>query len=298
MDRLRAMLTFVTIADTGSLTAAARKLESSLPAVVRSLAAYEAHLRVRLFHRTTRRIALTDEGRRHLDNCRQLLGAVDDAEAALAAGAVEPSGLLTVTAPMLFGQMHVAPVITRLVQQHPLLRCRLLLMDRVVNLLEEGIDAGIRIGALDDSSLVALPIGRIRRVVVASPALLRSHGVPSHPRELLQAPCVRVVAHALDWGPFQDGKRQLRLDVRGRLEFNEIAPAVDACVAGAGFGTFLSYQVAPQVSAKKLRIVLEDFEPERPPIHVVYPHARLLPQRTRVFIDAVRASLQPFAASA
>lgn len=294
MDTVRAMQTFVQIADAGSLTAAAQAMESSLPAVVRTLAAYEAHLRVRLFNRTTRRIALTEEGRRHLDSCRQILAAIHEAESALRADAAEPAGLLTVTAPVLFGQLHVAPAITRLAQAHPQLRCRVLLADRVVNLLEENVDVGVRIGALHDSSLVALRVGQIRRHVVASPALLRRHPAPAHPSALRQLPCVRVVGHAPGWGPFTDGKRQLRLEVSGQLEFSEIGPAVDACAAGAGFGNFYSYQVADLVRRNKLQIVLQTFEPPPLPIHLVYPHARLLPRRARVFLDWMREALAPF----
>jgi DNA-binding transcriptional LysR family regulator len=292
MDKLRAMHTFVQIADHGSLTAAARVLGSSLPAVVRALAAYEALLGVRLFNRTTRRISLTDEGRRHLDSCRQVLAAVDESEAALSAEARAPVGHLSVTAPVLFGQMYVAPAITRFVQAHPGMRCSVVLLDRMVNLLEEGLDAGIRIGPLDDSSLVALPLGQIRRVVVASPALLRRQGAPKHPRELLQAQCVRVSPGAQGWGPFRDGAKTLRLPVTGHLDFNHVLPAVQACVAGAGFGHFFSYQVAPYVAQKQLRIVLESFEPPPRPISLVYPHARLLPMRTRVFIDWMREELK------
>jgi len=294
MDKLRAMQTFVQIADQGSLTAAARVLGSSLPAVVRALAAYEALLGVRLFNRTTRRISLTDEGRRHLDSCRQVLAAVDESEAALSAESRTPVGHLHVTAPVLFGQMYVAPAITRFVQAHPGMRCSVVLLDRMVNLLEEGLDVGIRIGPLDDSSLVALPLGQIRRVVVASPALLRRQGTPKHPRELLGANCLRVASGVAPpgWGPFRDGAKTLRLAVTGNLDFNHVLPAVQACVAGAGFGHFFSYQVAPYVAQKQLRIVLESFEPPPRPISLVYPHARLLPMRTRAFIDWMREELK------
>jgi DNA-binding transcriptional LysR family regulator len=294
MDKFRAMGTFVQIADAGSLTAAAWASGTSLPAVVRSLAAYEAELGVRLFNRTTRRISLTEEGRRHLESCRALLAAVDDAEAALRDDAAEPTGHLSITAPVLFGQMHVAPIVTRFVQQHRQMRCRVMLMDRVVNLLEEGIDVGIRIAHLEDSSLVALPLGEIRRVVVASPAFLREHGVPAHPNELLKANCVRLVDHSPTWGSFRDGGKMLKLSVSGNLEFNHIAPAVQACAAGAGFGQFLSYQVAPLLASGALQAVLEDFEDAPRPIHVVYPHARLLPARTRAFIDFIRQELKGF----
>jgi DNA-binding transcriptional LysR family regulator len=294
MDKFRAMSTFVQIADAGSLTAAAWASGTSLPAVVRSLAAYEAELGVRLFNRTTRRISLTEEGRRHLESCRQLLAAVDDAEAALKDDATEPTGQLTVTAPVLFGQMHVAPIVTRFVQRHPQMRCRVMLMDRVVNLLEEGIDVGIRISHLEDSSLVALPLGEMRRVVVASPAFLREQGRPAHPNELLKANCVRVADHTPTWGTFRDGGKTFKLSVGGNLEFNHIAPAVQACAAGAGFGQFFSYQVAPFLQTGELETVLEDFEDAPRPIHVVYPHARLLPSRTRAFIDFIRQELKGF----
>jgi len=296
MDKLRAMQAFIHIAEQGSLTAAAQVMESSLPAMVRTLASFEAQLGVRLFNRTTRRISLTEEGRRHLESCRQLLAALADAEAALSADAAEPAGHLTITAPMLFGQMHVAPAVTRFVQQHEKMRCSMVLLDRVVNLLEEGIDVGIRIGEPEDSSLVAQKVGYIRRLVVASPDWLRRHGVPKHPKDLLKANCVRITDHSPTWGPFNDQGKPLRLAVSGNLEFNQIAPAVAACAAGAGFGSFFSYQVAPFLKNKQLRTVLEDFEPPPRPINLVYPHARLLPMRTRVFIEWMKQELKEFQA--
>jgi len=296
MDKFKAMQTFVRIADEGSLTAAARAMGSSLPAVVRSLAAYEVELGVRLFNRTTRRISLTEEGKQHLENCRHVLGALEESEAALSAGASEPAGHLTITAPVLFGQMWVSPAVTRFVQQHEKMRCSVVLLDRVVNLLEEGIDLGIRIGALDDSSLVALPIGQIRRVVVAHPAHLRKHGVPRHPRDLQKANCVTMMTGKPSWGDFQENGRAFRVAVSGNLEFNHVLPAVQACADGAGFGMFFSYQVAPFIAQKRLKIVLERFERPPRPISVVYPHARLLPARTRTFIDWIRSDITAFRA--
>jgi DNA-binding transcriptional LysR family regulator len=294
MDKFKAMQAFAAIADEGSLTAAARALGSSLPAVVRSLAAYEAQLGARLFNRTTRRVSLTDEGRQHLERCRQVLAAVDESESTLRAGAGEPAGHLTITAPVLFGQMHVAPSVTRFAARHPRLRCSVVLLDRVVNLLEEGIDLGIRIGRLDDSSLIAQPLGRVRRVVVATPAYLRRHGVPRHPRDLAQANCIRVIAAGPVWKGFQDQGRALQVAVRGNLEFNHVLPAVQACADGAGLGMFFSYQVAPFLADKRLKIVLERFEQPARPISIVYPHARLLPARTRAFIDWIRQDITAF----
>ena len=293
MDKFKAMQTFVRIADEGSLTRAAAELRLSLPAVVRSLAAYEAELGVRLFHRTTRRITLTEDGKQHLANCRQVLAAVDESEAQLSAGVREAAGHLTITAPVLFGQMHVAPSVTRFLQAHPRMRCSVLLLDRITNLIDEGIDLAVRIGHLEDSSLVAVPLGHVRRVVVAHPALLRKHGTPKHPRELQQRNCIRT-ASGSSWGGFQEKGRTFRVEVSGNLEFNHVLPAVQACADGAGFGMFLSYQVAPFIAQKKLKVVLENFERMLWPIHVVYPHARLLPARTRAFIDWIRADLTAF----
>lgn len=313
MDKLKAMTTFVAIADAGSLTAAAAALSTSLPSVVRALAALEQELGARLFQRTTRRISLTNEGRLYLDRCRPLLAAVDDADAAVgasagAAGATrEPRGTVVITAPVLFGQMIVAPAVTRFVQRHPLVKVRVLLFDRVVNLLEEGVDVGVRIGDLDDSSLVASTVGRIRRVVVASPAYLKQHGTPRHPRDLLAHNCVGFSGSTGPWWIFHEpskagaGRRAkpFTVAVQGNLEFNQAAPAVDACAAGLGFGMFISYQVAPFLLEKRLKVVLEGYEAPPRPISIVVPSARLLPSRTTALIAWLKAELKalrsPFA---
>ena len=292
MDKLKAMQTVVSIADEGSLTAAAAELGSSPPAVVRTLAALEAYLGIRLFNRSTRRISLTEEGHHYIENCRQLLAAVKDAESALTADAVEPSGQLTITAPVLFGQMYVAPAVTRFVQKYGKVRINLMLLDRVVNLLEENIDVAIRIGALEDSSLVAQPVGSVRRMVVASPTYLSRHEVPKHPRDLLKANCVRFSGGAGPWWTFYEGGKQFNVPVSGNLEFNHVAPAAEACLAGLGFGMFISYQVAHHIEQNHLQIVLESFEPPPRPINVIYPHARLLPARTKVFIEAIKQALK------
>ena len=292
MDKLKAMHTVLSIADEGSLTAAAAALGSSPPAVVRTLAALEAHLGIRLFNRTTRRLSLTEEGRHYIESCRQLLAAVADAESALTTGAVEPSGQLTITAPVLFGQMYVAPAVTRFVQKFRKVRVNLLLLDRVVNLLEEHIDVGIRIGELEDSSLVAQPLGSVRRMVVASHGYLSKHEVPIHPRDLLKANCVRFSGGTGLWWTFHEAGKQFTVPVTGNLEFNHVAPAAEACLAGLGFGMFISYQVAHHIEHNRLHTVLESFEPPPRPIHVVYPHARLLPARTKMFIEWIKQELK------
>lgn len=291
MDKLKAMKTFVHVADGGSLTAAAAALELSLPAVVRSLAALESTLGVRLVNRTTRRLGLTAEGQEYLARCRTVLAAVDDAEAALAVNDVEPRGSLSITAPVLFGQLFVAPTVTRFVQRYARVHVSMRLDDRIVSLHEEQIDVGVRIGKLEDSSLVAWRTGAVRRVVVASPAYLRKHGTPRHPRELADANCVRFRGPSGPWWVFHERDSPIDVPIRGNLEFNHVAPAADACVAGVGFGMFISYQVAQQIRDKRLRIVLEEFEPPPRPIHVVVPHGRLLPRRTAMMVEWIREDL-------
>ncbi len=291
MDKLKAMQTVVAIADAGSLTAAALLLDASLPSVVRTLALLEQHLGVRLFNRTTRRVSLTEEGRVYVEDCRRLLAAIEESEATLSRDAIEPSGLLTVTASVLFGQMYVAPAVTRFAQHYEKVRVNLQLHDRVVNLLEENIDVGIRIGELEDQSLVAQPLGRVRRMVVATPDYLAAHGMPEHPRDLLKLNCIRFTGNAAPWWTFQEKGRTFTVPVTGNLEFNQVWPAAQACLAGVGCGLFISYQVADFVRDGRLQVVLEDFEPPPRPVQLVYPHARLLPARTRVFIDWMKREL-------
>ena len=294
MDKLRAMTAFVMIVDKGSLTAAADALDTSLPSVVRTLAALEADLGVRLLSRTTRRLHLTDEGAQYVDRCRDVLAAIREAEAALAARRAEPQGRLAVTAPVLFGRRHVVPVVNAFAARFPDVSVDLLLVDRVVNLVEEGQDVGVRIGHLSDSSLIAIPVGRLRRVVCASPRYLRAHGVPRDPADIARHRCVHftAVAASAQWR-FRRGRRDIAVPIASRIVCNQAEAAVDACVAGLGLGSFLSYQVAPRVTANELRYVLEDFEQEPLPVSIVHPHARLPSATVRAFVDACVGALRP-----
>jgi DNA-binding transcriptional LysR family regulator len=293
MDKLHAMATFVQIAERGSLTAAAQGLDTSLSAVVRTLAALEANLGVRLLNRTTRRMALTAEGQQYLERCRRILAEVEDAEQALRGTAQDPSGLLRVTAPVLFGQLHVAPVVDAFLARHRRTQVELILLDRVVSLVEEGIDLAVRIGPLSDSSMVAVPVGQIRRVAVASPALLAAAGTPAHPQDLGSLPCVRFTAlmPGTTWHFIENG-RALAIEIAGRFACNQAATCVDACVAGLGFGLFLSYQVRRPLEAGQLKEVLTDFEPPPLPVSLVLPHTRWLAPRVRVFVDFAAGALR------
>ncbi|WP_148715424.1 LysR family transcriptional regulator [Chitinolyticbacter meiyuanensis] len=291
MDKLRAMQTFVAIIEHGSLTAAARALASSLPVMVRTLAQLEDHLGVRLLNRTTRRLALTEEGQAYLESCRDILAAVDGAEHRLQDRRAQASGLITVTASVLFGQMHVAPAIQRFLVAHPAMQCRLLLLDRVANLLEEGIDVGIRIGPLDDSTLVARPIGMVQRLVVASPDFVARHGAPESPDALARYNCIRFTGNGrMTWSLLVRGK-PCAVPVSGNFECNQGMPALEACLAGLGLGQFLSYQVVEHIRAGRLVPLLTDCLAPAQPINVVYPHAGLLPARIRVFVDWIRQSV-------
>jgi DNA-binding transcriptional LysR family regulator len=298
VNKLHAMGTFAAIVDRGSLTAAADVLNTSLPTVVRTLAALEKELGVRLLNRTTRRIALTEEGRYYLERCRRVLSEIEDAELGLSAQQKEPSGTLSVTASVMFGRMHLAPAVTSFLKQFPGTRVDMLLLDRVVGLVEEGIDVGIRIGTLSDSSLVASPVGHVRRVVCASPALLKRVGAPSHPKELAALDCIGFTGLAS--GPawqFFEGGRALSVPAKTVLTCNQAYASMDACAAGLGFGVFLSYMIRPLERENKLKVVLHEFEPAPLPVHIVYPHARLLSTRVRVFVDWLAKKLPPALAS-
>lgn len=293
MDKLLAMSTFVQIVERGSLTDAAKALDKSLPSVVRMLAALESNLGVRLLNRTTRRIALTEEGRHYLERCQRILSDIKDAEQALLAEQSEPIGKLNVSAPATFGQMHVSPLVIKFLERHTQVDVDLLLLDRVVNLVDESIDVGIRIAHLPDSSMIAKPVGHIRRVVCASPDLLKRTGPISHPKQLSDHDCVRFT-HITPGGqwPFQNGGKQISVPVKGRYSCNQAIAVIDACADGCGYGMFLSYMVAPLVKSGALKIVLQEFEPAPIPVSVVYAHARLMSTRTRVFVDWMAKGLR------
>ena len=293
MDKLHAMATFVRIVDDGSLTRAAESLGTSLPSVVRTLAALEQALGVRLLNRTTRSLHLTDEGTQYLAQCRAILSAVRDAEAGLAARRAEPQGRISITAPVLFGRRFVAPLVNRFLARHAATTAQLLLLDRPVDVVQEGVDVGVRIGVLADSSLVAVPVGTLRRVICASPAYLRRHGVPQVPDDLRQHVAVRFagLTPGAEWR-LRDKRRAVGVAVRTRLECNQVDAAVAACEDGVGLGMFLSYQVASAVAAKRLRYVLTAFEVPPVPVNVIFPHSRLPSATVRAFVDLAVPALR------
>ena len=286
MDKLRAMIGFVRIVEKGSLTAAASDLGTSLPSMVRTLAALEGEVGVTLLNRTTRRIHLTDEGRQYLEHCRIILGQVRDAEATLTSRRAKPQGRLAVTASVMFGRSHVAPIVSDFVRAHPDVTGELLFVNRVVSLVEEGVDVAVRIGHLADSSLVAIPVGKVRRVVCGSPAYLRGHGTPRRPGDVRHHRCIRFTGLAArsEW-EFRADSRDLTVPIVSPLSCNQADAAIDACVSGLGLGSFFGYMVAPLRRSGKLRYVLEEFETAPLPVHVAYSHSRLLSATVRAFVD-------------
>jgi len=286
MDKLRAMTIFVRIVEAGSLTAAAERLGTSLTSVVRSLAALERELGARLLNRTTRRAALTEEGRDYYERCRRLLAELEEAEAALSARQTEPAGRLALTAPVMFGRLHVAPILADFLAAHPKVRGELLLVDRVVDLVDEGIDLALRIGHLADSSLVALPVASTGRIVCASPEYLARHGTPSEPADLAAHRCILFtgLGQTNEWS-FGGPGSGIRVAIDGVLATNHVDAAIDACVRGLGCGRFLAYQVDAHLADGRLRRILAPFEPPPFPVSLVYPQARLLSSRVRAFID-------------
>jgi DNA-binding transcriptional LysR family regulator len=286
MDKLGAMETFVRIVEKGSLTAAANALDTSLPSVVRILASLERHLGVALLHRTTRRIRLTEEGALYLERCRVILSATNEAEETLISRDAELRGILTVGSSVLFGRRYVAPIVNDFLRRHPKVTIDLRFGDRVLNLGEEHVDVAVRIAHLKDTSLVAIPVGQVRRVICATEQYLRSNGTPKLPDDIRKHRCVRHtgLAPRNEWH-FRVGRRNVSIPIASRISCNEIDSSLDACVSGLGLGMFLSYQVAPFKKAGQLKYVLEQFEPEPTPVHVVYAHSNLLSNRMHAFVD-------------
>ena len=250
MDKFQAMSIFVEIAEKGSLTAAANSLGKSLPAVVRMLAALEENIQVRLFNRTTRRIALTEEGHIYLESCRKILTEIDESERVLGQHQVEPHGSITMTAPIRFGELYVAPSVTHFLERYPRVQVKLLLFDRLTNLLDEGVDLAVRIAHLEDSSLIAKRVGEIRQVACASPALIKSTGgVPNRPEALSDLSCIRCtsISSSPIWHFNENGKR-LDVQIDGSFTCNQVKTSIDACVAGLGYGVFFNYQVMPSMN--------------------------------------------------
>lgn len=286
MNQFHEMTVFLAVADVGSFAAAARRLEMSAPTVTRSVAALERRLGALLLVRTTRSLRLTEAGRRYADDCRRILEQVEQADDAAAGAMGAPRGALSITAPALFGELHVMPVVLGYLREHRQVSVRALLADRVVNLLDEDIDVAVRIGALPDSSLTAVLAGHVRRVVCASPDFLRQHGVPQDP-DALHRFCTITAAmegRGPQWRFLQDGQPR-RLNVQSQLTVTSFQAAVMAAREGWGLTQVVSYQVAQHLASGALQVVLRDFELPPLPVHVVYPEGRKSSAKVRSFVE-------------
>jgi DNA-binding transcriptional LysR family regulator len=286
MDRVDAMATLIAAVDCGSLSAASRKLGMPLATVSRKVSELEAHLRTQILVRTSRRLLLTEAGRAYVAAGRRILDEIDEAERAAAGEYRAPRGHLTITAPIMFGRLHVQPVVLAFLRAYPEIDARLVLADHVVNLVDDQVDVAIRVGPLADSAMVATRLGAVGRVACASPDYLAARGTPETPEALAGHDCILFeelyTAGIWTFGP---ERQALALPIRPRLAVNTADAAIAAAVAGAGITRVLSYQIADAVAAGALRLVLRRFEPEPLPVHLVYPALSLLPLKLRAFLD-------------
>jgi DNA-binding transcriptional LysR family regulator len=288
MDRFEAMNILVTIAETGSFTAAGKRLGVPLPTVSRKLAELEEHLGARLFARSTRRLDLTAAGADYLAACKRILEDIDEAERKASGEYVTPKGDLVLAAPVVFGRLHVVPIVAAFLASYPDIDIRLVQSDRNAQLLDDHIDLAMRIDALPDSSLIAVQVGSVRQVVCASPEYLAAHGTPSKPADLSQHSCITfdALGSSTSWRFESNTGRGVDVaPVRSRFWVNTAEAALDAAMAGAGVTRVLSYQAAKPVEEGKLRLVLESFEPSPVPVSLIHTAQGMLPLKTRSFID-------------
>jgi DNA-binding transcriptional LysR family regulator len=286
MDRLESMSILVAAVEAGSLSAAGRRLDMPLATVSRKVAELEAHLKTRLLNRSSRKLTLTDAGEAYLQACRRILDAVDEAERSATGEYKAPKGDLIVSAPILFGRLHVLPVAVEFLAAFPDVDMHMIFSDRMVNLIEERVDLAVRIGDLPDSSLLARRIGSIGRVVCASPTYLERRGAPETPADLREHDCITFegLTSAARWS-FGRKEGEPPVAVRSRLTVNTAEAAIDAATAGVGIARVLSYQVADAVRTGALVVVLREFEPAPWPVNLVYTGGRFLPLKVRAFLD-------------
>jgi DNA-binding transcriptional LysR family regulator len=301
MDRLDAMSVLVAVVEAGSLSAASRKLGAPLPTVSRKVSELEAHLNARLLIRSTRKLTLTEAGAAYVAACKRILEQVGEVERAASGEYSSPRGDLVVTAPIVFGRLHVLPAVNDFIAIYPKINVRLTLSDRNVHLIDDHIDLAVRIGALQDSSMVATRVGSVRRVVCASPAYLAGVGTPQVPEDLAALACVHFdgFTSATAWTFSSAETRSARtVPIHSRLSVNTAEAAIDAAVAGVGVTRVLSYQAANAVAEGRLKIVLAAYEPEPLPINLVHVGQSLLPLKTRAFLDFAAPRIRERAAKA
>ncbi|WP_037071732.1 LysR substrate-binding domain-containing protein [Rhizobium sp. CF142] len=288
MDRFEAMSMLLEVVDRGNLSAASRSLKIPLPTLSRKITDLETLLGTKLLTRTTRKIALTDAGTTYVDAARRILEQVEEAERQASGEFAMPKGELVITAPVQFGRLHVLPVVTDFLAAFPAINVRLMLADRNIDLVDEHVDMAVRIGNLPDSAMVATRVGTVRRVVCGSPAFFAGRGVPKEPADLLGLPCisVEILTPAVGWQFQKPGAaKAIEVPISPRLSVTTTEAAAEAAIRGAGITRLLYYQVAGAVAAGALKLVLEDFEPEAAPIHLVHLARGQMPLKMRHFLD-------------
>jgi DNA-binding transcriptional LysR family regulator len=295
MDRLETVEIFVAVAEARSFVGAARRLGRSPAAMTRAVAALEDRLGIRLFNRTTRAVALTDAGARYLDRARRAMAEFAELELSAAGEQQVPQGLLAVTAPEMFGRLHMLPVVQGFMADFPQVDVALLLLNRIVSYIDEGIDLGLRIAHLPDSSLQAILVGHVHRICCASPSYIAAHGAPRRVQDLSRHAIIAttgVISPVVDRWSFERGSGTVWVSIQPRLSVNSVQAALDAAVAGGGIVRLLSYQSALPEAAGELVRVLDD-EPQAPiPIHIVHPAGRHLALKARLFIDRAVGALR------
>lgn len=290
MDKLRALETFIAVADGGNFSAASRKLNVSAPSVTRIIGDLEAHLGVKLLHRTTRIVSLTDIGHRYLEDARQILENLSVADDAAKGAHKAPTGTLRITASTMFGRIYITPIITEYLELYPDVKVEALFVDRVVNILEEGLDVAVRIGHLPDSSMMASRVGKVSLQVCGCPDYLANKGIPQHPDELLNHELI-----GLSLGSFQNEWRfndGLSIKPKYKFSVNSIPAGLAAARDGWGLIRVLSYQIGPDLDSGCIQTVLHEFAPEPFPIHLLHGHGRYSSAKVRAFIDLATQRLR------
>ncbi|MBY5934717.1 LysR family transcriptional regulator [Tateyamaria omphalii] len=291
MDRLQSLEVFVAVAEAESFAGGARALGLSAPSATRGINALEARLGARLFTRTTRQVRLTDMGQSYLEDARHVLAQLQAADDAVRGAAANPVGQLRITCSNEFGRMYVTPILTEFLDTYPDVTCDVVMVDRIINIVEEGFDVAVRLGPLPSSGLTAVRVGHVRRVVCASPDYLARHGRPQNPGDLEAHQLVMAgpVSPVSDW---RFGDSQTALRVKPRLRLSSVAAGISVARQGWGLVQVLSYQVGPDLEAGTLQTVLEDHEPAPLPIHLVHLEGRRAPAKVRSFIDLAKKRLR------
>jgi len=286
MDRLEAMSIIVAVTETGSFSAASRRLKKPVATVSRMVAELEARLKAQLFQRSSRQMTLTDAGRSYIEACKRIIEQVDDAEREVSGEYRIPKGDLAITSPWGLGHMHLLPIAVEFMNAYPEIALRLVLTDRIVDTVEENIDISIRIGNLADSNLIATKVGSVRFVLCASPLYLAEHGHPSEPAELAAHDCISIdsVAPQRSWKFIKDG-REIVAPIRSRLTVSDSEAAIDAAIASAGITRVMSYKMEAARRAGQLVLMLEEFEQEPWPVHIVYAERKPVPLKLRAFLN-------------